>query len=116
MTLIEIGIAWAVFINIAAISLFQLDKVYARQKSWRISDKYFLTLAVTGGALGALVGSQIMRNKTRRRGFIMRLKIIVFIQIVIMVVYIHPELNRIFIHPIMEVDVLGKAKEMIQIS
>lgn len=86
-------IVWLLSTNLASIALFQIDKVAARHKQWRVADKYFLTLAMIGGSLGALLGMQIIRNKNRRREFKTRVQIIFILQIAVTFILIQPEMR-----------------------
>lgn len=56
-------------INVLAFLLFGADKYKARKRKWRIPEATLLTAAAAGGALGALLGMEIFRHKTRHRKF-----------------------------------------------
>lgn len=56
-------------VNVAAFFLYGADKARARRGAWRISEATLLTAAFLGGCVGALLGMQLFRHKTRHRTF-----------------------------------------------
>ena len=56
-------------INVAAFVMYGMDKKRAVRGQWRIPEKSLLLAAAVGGALGALLGMQIFRHKTRHLKF-----------------------------------------------
>lgn len=52
-------------INIGTFALFGLDKYFAVNKMWRISEGTLVSAAIFGGSLGALVGQKYFRHKTK---------------------------------------------------
>ena len=56
-------------INVAAFVMYGMDKKRAVSGQWRIPEKSLLLAAAVGGALGALLGMQIFRHKTRHLKF-----------------------------------------------
>lgn len=56
-------------INVAAFVMYGMDKKRAVHGQWRIPEKSLLLAAAVGGALGALLGMQIFRHKTRHLKF-----------------------------------------------
>jgi len=61
-------LAWA-GINVIAFVAFGWDKRQAERNGSRIAERTLLGLALFGGALGALLGQQIFRHKTRKQPF-----------------------------------------------
>lgn len=53
-------------VNALAFAAFGIDKSRAKRGVWRIPEKTLMLLAVAGGSLGALVGMQVFRHKTRK--------------------------------------------------
>ncbi len=53
-------------VNIISFVVYGIDKKRAEDHKWRVSEKALLTLAAAGGALGALLGMNIFRHKTRK--------------------------------------------------
>lgn len=56
-------------VNIAAFLAFGWDKHRSERGLWRVSERSLLALALFGGALGALLGQQVFRHKTRKQPF-----------------------------------------------
>lgn len=56
-------------INVIAFLAFGWDKRQSESHGRRIPERTLLGLALFGGALGALLGQQISRHKTRKQPF-----------------------------------------------
>ncbi len=56
-------------LSVVALALYGYDKLMAKQSGWRVSEKALLTVAVLGGAWGALAGMLLFRHKTRHLRF-----------------------------------------------
>jgi uncharacterized membrane protein YsdA (DUF1294 family) len=61
-------LAW-IGINLIAFLAFGWDKRQAERDGSRIAERTLIGLALFGGALGALVGQQVFRHKTRKQPF-----------------------------------------------
>ena len=57
--------------NLLAFSLMGADKSRARRGDWRIPEKTLFLSALLGGSLGANLGMQIFRHKTKKRAFVL---------------------------------------------
>lgn len=60
---------YLVLINYIAFSLYHLDKERAIKGKRRISEKNLLTVAAFGGTLGAWIGMNKYRHKTKKLSF-----------------------------------------------
>ena len=69
-------------INAAAFLTLALDKLRARYGGWRIPEQTLLQLALFGGSIGAVLGQQLLRHKTRKQPFRLQLQLILICQIV----------------------------------
>ncbi|WP_366881183.1 DUF1294 domain-containing protein [Sulfuricurvum sp.] len=56
---------YLVSINIGTFILFGLDKYFAVNKMWRISNRMLLSTSICGGSVGALLGQKYFRHKTK---------------------------------------------------
>ena len=60
-------------VNVVAFAAFGWDKLQARRDGWRLSERFLLTLATSGGILGAKLGQRYFRHKTTKQPFARRL-------------------------------------------
>ena len=60
---------YLIFINLLAFLLMGLDKAKARRHRWRIPEKTLFLSAIIGGSIGAILGMQIFRHKTKHASF-----------------------------------------------
>ena len=59
---------YLIVINIVTFVVYGIDKLKAKQGSWRISEATLLIFAVIGGSIGALLGMKIWHHKTMHKG------------------------------------------------
>lgn len=76
-----------VIINIIAFCLMGADKRRAKKKMWRISEKTLFAAALLGGALGATVGMNTFRHKTRHWYFKYGLPLLTLVQAALLIYY-----------------------------
>ncbi len=62
-------IYYYIIINIIAFAAYFIDKRKAVKHSYRISEANLLGLCLIGGGLGALIGMQVFRHKTKKLAF-----------------------------------------------
>jgi uncharacterized membrane protein YsdA (DUF1294 family) len=68
--IIKIAIlAYFILMNAAAFTYMGLDKQRARKNQWRIKEKTLFITAILGGSLGAILGMQVFRHKTKHSTF-----------------------------------------------
>ena len=77
---------YLVFINILAFVLMGADKAKAKRNAWRIPEKTLFLSAILGGSIGAILGMQLFRHKTRHRSFVLGMPAILAAQVVIALV------------------------------
>ena len=63
---------YLIVINIVTFLVYGMDKLKAKQGSWRISEATLLILAIIGGSIGALLGMKVWRHKTLFCNFLLR--------------------------------------------
>ena len=56
-------------VNLLAFALYGIDKLKAKKGAWRIPEATLLLVAFLGGSLGALLGMEIFRHKTKHAKF-----------------------------------------------
>lgn len=64
-----------------------LDKYFAKNNMYRISEKNLFFIAIIGGSIGSIIGMYQFRYKTKHRQFTTGLPFIIFIQIMILIYY-----------------------------
>lgn len=85
---IDIVVSWLVAVNLVTFAMYGFDKSVARRGGKRISERELLILALIGGSLGAILGMQVFRHKSKKRSFQMRLLLILLVQVVLVIAYI----------------------------
>lgn len=70
-------------INLATFLAFADDKRRAERGEWRIPERSLLTYAAAGGSLGAVLGQQMLRHKTRKEPFRFHLRLVLATQTVL---------------------------------
>ena len=81
----NIGIAYAVIINIIGFTLMGVDKKRAIRGAYRISEASLFMVAILGGALGATLGMHHFRHKTRHWYFRLGLPFIFLVEIAVLI-------------------------------
>lgn len=71
-------------INLATFALYGVDKARARRGAWRIRESTLLGAAACFGALGALLGMQLFRHKTKHRAFALGVPALLIVQAAIL--------------------------------
>ncbi|MEG0107940.1 MAG: DUF1294 domain-containing protein, partial [Lachnospiraceae bacterium] len=76
-------ICYIILINSLTFLLYGNDKRRAQKGSFRISEATLMGLALVGGSVGAFLGMQVYRHKTRHVKFVIGIPLIFFIQVFI---------------------------------
>jgi uncharacterized membrane protein YsdA (DUF1294 family) len=76
---------WLVGINLAALIAMGWDKSRAKRGVWRIKEATLFLLALLGGGLGANLGMQLFRHKTKHWYFVVGMPLILVAQIALAV-------------------------------
>ena len=74
-------IGYPVAINLLAFSLMGTDKTNARQNRRRIPEAALFLSALLGGSLGAVVGMNFFRHKTKHWYFVVGMPLILILQL-----------------------------------
>lgn len=83
----KIFLIYLIIINIATLLVFLIDKLKAKNDSWRIRENTLLLLSILGGSSGALLGMVLCKHKINKLKF----------TIVIPVIFIIHRILEIFI-------------------
>lgn len=76
----KIFILYLVLINVIAFLLMGIDKRRAVRHRWRIPEKTLFLSALLLGSIGANLGMQVFRHKTRHKSFVFGMPLILIIQ------------------------------------
>lgn len=60
---------YLIFVNLLTIIIYGIDKLLAKKHLFRISENCLFLLSLIGGSLGALIGMQLFRHKTKKFKF-----------------------------------------------
>lgn len=74
---------YIVLINIIAFLLMGIDKRRAIRHKWRIPEKTLFLSAILLGSVGANLGMQVFRHKTKHARFVIGMPVILIIQVLI---------------------------------
>ena len=74
-------IAYPLVINLLAFSLMGTDKSNARRSKRRIPEAALFLVALLGGSLGAVVGMNFFRHKTKHWYFVVGMPLILILQL-----------------------------------
>lgn len=67
--MLEVVLYYLLGINVIAFFSYGIDKWKAIHNKWRIKESALITMAMIGGALGALCGMLLFHHKTRKPKF-----------------------------------------------
>ena len=81
--MIKTVILYYLVINIIAFVLYGDDKQRAKQHLWRIPEKTLLGVALLGGGVGAFVGMQIFRHKTKHASFCVLVPVCIILHVIL---------------------------------
>lgn len=73
-------------VNIVAFMLMFVDKEKAKRHKWRIPEKTLFMSAILGGSVGAILGMQIFRHKTKHWYFVWGMPMILVLQVILVIV------------------------------
>ena len=73
---------YLLIINLIAFALMGIDKNKARHGEWRIPEKTLFLSAIFGGSIGAIIGMQAFRHKTKHWYFQYGMPLILTLQII----------------------------------
>lgn len=78
-------IAYLAIINAVGFLFMLIDKRKAQKNLWRIPERTLLAVAICGGSIGALLGMNTFRHKTKKLKFSLGLPVILAIQVLLAV-------------------------------
>lgn len=75
------------FMNLLGLIMMKIDKTRAIRHKYRISEKNLWTIAFLGGAVGAALGMQLFRHKTKHTAFRLGFPALAVIELILFVFY-----------------------------
>ena len=82
-TTLMILIVYLLLVNLIAFALMGIDKSKAKRGAWRIPEKSLFLSAIIGGSIGAILGMQFFRHKTKHWYFQYGMPLILVLQIIL---------------------------------
>ena len=67
--------------SLIAFAAFGLGKYKAKTDKWRTPEKTLFLLAIIGGGMGAFLGMQVFRHKTKHTQFVIGIPVIMIAQL-----------------------------------
>ena len=83
--MIKYFIIYLILINLIAFFAMYLDKRKAKYGKWRIPEQTLFILALIGGSIGAIIGMQVFRHKTKKLRFSIGFPVILVLQIILII-------------------------------
>lgn len=81
----KIFLVYIIIVNIVAFAMMGIDKKRAIRHQWRIPEKSLFISALLLGSVGANIGMQVFRHKTKHIQFVIGMPLILIIQAAITV-------------------------------
>lgn len=78
---------YLVIINAAAFVLMLIDKQKAKKRKYRIPEATLIGSAILGGSIGAWLGMQVFRHKTRHKKFTLGIPLILGVQVLLGILF-----------------------------
>lgn len=75
-------------INVLAFLAYGYDKLQAKRKARRLSERCLIELAVIGGSVGAMIGMYLFRHKTLHSAFTVGIPAIFIIQVLLAIFFL----------------------------
>ena len=79
--MIPVFAIYLLVINVLTFLIYGVDKWKAQRDKWRIPEDTLIWLAVAGGSVGALLGMNLFRHKTKHRKFFLGIPAILLVQL-----------------------------------
>ena len=76
----DILLLYLLTVNALSLYFMLADKCKARKNAWRIPEATLMGLAASGGSLGAWLGMQLFRHKTRHPKFFIGIPLLLVLQ------------------------------------
>lgn len=85
MNLLNILLAYLLFMNLAGLLIMGIDKSKAKRHAWRIPEAELFLISLFGGSIGTWTGMYLFRHKTKHWRFVIGMPLICMFHILIAV-------------------------------
>lgn len=82
-------ILYLIIINLYGIYIMYIDKRRAKERKWRVSEKWIFLVALLFGSIGVIIGMKAFRHKTKHLKFIVGIPAILIIQLYLVYYYFY---------------------------
>ena len=80
---------WLIVINLSSAVICIFDKLQAKRGGMRIPERYLFGFSIFGGSIGTYITMLLIRHKTKHKRFMIGLPIIIFIQCLVLIWFLH---------------------------
>ena len=80
---------YLLFINVIAVAFCFVDKLRAKRGGWRIPEKTLFIISGLGGSVGMYATMRFIRHKTKHKRFMIGLPLIIILQTIILLAFLH---------------------------
>ena len=87
-------LTYLLLINILSFALFAIDKIKAKRKKWRISEKILLSISIIGGAIGSLIAMVVFKHKLSKKIFYIGVPILIILNKIAIIWSFSMEIGR----------------------
>jgi uncharacterized membrane protein YsdA (DUF1294 family) len=78
---------YVIIVNMLGFFVMAVDKQKAKKGKWRIAESTIWLVALLGGAIGAMLGMQLFRHKTKHHLFRYGLPFLALFDIVVYLIF-----------------------------
>ncbi|PWU68197.1 MULTISPECIES: DUF1294 domain-containing protein [Gracilibacillus] len=78
-------VAYYIVMNLIGFWTMQIDKNRAKKNKWRVPERRIWFIAFIGGGIGATVGMNVFRHKTKHLAFKLFLPLLGILQVLLIV-------------------------------
>ena len=82
-------ILYLIIINLYGIYIMYIDKRRAKERKWRVSEKWIFLVALLFGSIGVIIGMKAFRHKTKHLKFIIGIPAILIVQLYLVYYYFY---------------------------
>lgn len=72
---------YLILVNVMSFLTFFIDKRRSKNRAYRISESFLITISIIGGSLGSILGMKIFHHKTKKAKFKFGLPLVLLLNI-----------------------------------